>query len=204
MQCISGDSYWEGAWSLGGATFTISNNISPNNQLMPQDPGGPATTPTQQQAAASTDGAGLANLNLTAGALSTEVLSSTTATTFAAASSSETAPDIVVVTTNGQAVSTTFVPATLSAYTALTAQTTVTTTGQNGFPTPLVIWPGGIIWELLEQQLLWRYHRQSFRLPKSLATAGTLAKSHLHRNKILQPRHPHRLRQLHQPTLATF
>jgi hypothetical protein len=102
-QCISGDSYWGGIWSLGGATFTISNSAFPNNPLLPQDPGGPPAATTS----------------------------------------------VVVVTTNGQTLSATFVPTTLPDYAALTTQTTVTTTGNNGAPTPLVIWPGGIIWGIL-------------------------------------------------------
>ena len=43
-QCITGDDYWGGTWSLNGFTYAIYNQAYPSNGLGPNDAGGPSST----------------------------------------------------------------------------------------------------------------------------------------------------------------
>ncbi|RDW66956.1 hypothetical protein BP5796_09705 [Coleophoma crateriformis] len=48
-QCITGDNYWGGDWSLNGFSYSIYNSIygqTPDNPLGPDDAGGPGTAST--------------------------------------------------------------------------------------------------------------------------------------------------------------
>lgn len=162
-QCISGDNYWGGTWSLNGFTYAIYNQAYPSNGLGPNDSGGPSSTDDSNPRTTDEPESTTADLGVTTtsgGDRATDAPPTTAAPsvpgeTIVTETNSDGAPITATVSQPPclmlriTLIVAKFAPTTLSQYATLKSETTITTTiTRNGVPIifPLVIGAGGVAW----------------------------------------------------------